>query len=51
MIPLITGGSGLFGRKTVLHLLKDPEVDSVVSMDLVPPPDWLIQSWTKQLPV
>jgi UDP-glucose 4-epimerase len=44
---LVTGGSGLFGRKTVLHLLRDPEVDSVVSMDLAPPPDWPLKTIEK----
>ncbi|MFC1948974.1 NAD-dependent epimerase/dehydratase family protein [Chloroflexota bacterium] len=43
MIPLVIGGSGLFGRKTVSHLLEDPEVTSVVSMDLAPPTDWFMK--------
>ncbi|OGO17108.1 MAG: hypothetical protein A2Z15_03415 [Chloroflexi bacterium RBG_16_50_11] len=37
---LVTGGSGLFGRKTVMYLLKDPDVKTVVSMDLTPPKEW-----------
>jgi UDP-glucose 4-epimerase len=37
---LVIGGSGLFGRKTVIHLLRDPEISSVVSLDIVPPPAW-----------
>ncbi|MBN1160562.1 MAG: SDR family oxidoreductase [Dehalococcoidales bacterium] len=41
---LVTGGSGLFGRKTVLYLLNDPEVKTVVSMDLTPPKEWLMKS-------
>ena len=41
---LILGGSGLFGRKTAEFLLKEPEVKSVVSFDLTPPPDWFIKS-------
>ena len=44
MVPLIMGGSGLFGRKTVYYLLQDPEITSVVSMDLVPPPEWFMKS-------
>jgi nucleoside-diphosphate-sugar epimerase len=37
---LVIGGSGLFGRKIVAHLLRDSDVDTVVSMDVNPPPDW-----------
>lgn len=37
---LVIGGSGLFGRKIVMHLLRDREVSSVVSMDIVPPGEW-----------
>jgi nucleoside-diphosphate-sugar epimerase len=44
---LVTGGSGLFGGKTVLYLLKDPDVKSVVSFDLMPPKDWLMKSIEK----
>lgn len=40
---LVIGGNGLFGRKTVLHLLQDPEVSSVTSMDLAPPTDWFMK--------
>jgi len=43
MNVLVIGGSGLFGRKTVLHLLQDPEVSSVTSMDLAPPNDWFMK--------
>ena len=39
---LVTGGSGLFGRKTVLYLLNDPDVKTVVSMDLAPPQKWFM---------
>jgi UDP-glucose 4-epimerase len=46
---LVTGGSGLFGRKTLLHLLHDPEVDSVTSMDLAPPPDWFLKTIEKYM--
>jgi len=44
---LVIGGSGMFGRKTVLYLLKDRDVKTVVSMDLIPPPDWFIKSLGK----
>ncbi|MFC1900369.1 NAD-dependent epimerase/dehydratase family protein [Chloroflexota bacterium] len=37
------GGSGLFGRKTVYHLLQDKDVDSVTSMDLAPPREWFMK--------
>jgi UDP-glucose 4-epimerase len=37
---LVIGGSGLFGRKTVIHLLRDAGVSSVVSMDVIPAPAW-----------
>ncbi len=40
MNVLVIGGSGLFGRKTVAYLLSDSEVKSVVSFDLVLPPEW-----------
>ncbi len=43
MNVLVIGGSGLFGRKTVAYLLADPEVKSVVSLDLVPPPEWFMK--------
>jgi len=38
MRALVIGGSGLFGKKTVLSLLRDPDFDKVVSLDVVPPP-------------
>ncbi len=41
---LVIGGNGLFGRKTVLHLLRDEEVSLVVSMDVIPPKEWLLKS-------
>jgi UDP-glucose 4-epimerase len=41
---LVIGGSGLFGRKTVSYLLRDPDVEKVVSMDLNPPKDWFVKS-------
>ncbi len=39
MRVLVIGGSGLFGKKSVLALLRDPEVERVVSMDPAPPWD------------
>ncbi len=47
MKALVIGGSGLFGRKTCSYLLQDPEVTSVVSVDLAPPRDWFIKSIEK----
>jgi nucleoside-diphosphate-sugar epimerase len=44
MNVMVLGGSGLFGRKTVEHLLKDKEVEAVVSVDLVQPPAWAMKS-------
>jgi UDP-glucose 4-epimerase len=44
---LVMGGSGLFGRKTVAALLKDPEVRAVVSLDMAPPPDWFMKTVEK----
>jgi nucleoside-diphosphate-sugar epimerase len=46
---LVTGGSGLFGRKTVLYLLNDPDVKTVVSMDLLPPKEWFMKSIGKNI--
>lgn len=43
MRVVVLGGSGLFGRKTVLHLLKDPEIEFVVSSDIMPPKDWILK--------
>ncbi len=40
---LVIGGSGLFGRKTIIHLLQDKEVSSVTSMDLAPPKEWFMK--------
>jgi nucleoside-diphosphate-sugar epimerase len=47
MKALVIGGSGLFGRKTAAYLLQDPDVTSVVSMDLTPPRDWFMKSIEK----
>ena len=44
MNVLILGGSGLFGRKTCLYLLKDKEISGVVSMDITPPQEWFLKS-------
>jgi len=44
MNVLVIGGSGLFGRKTISYLVKDPDVSAVVSMDLNPPVDWFLRS-------
>jgi nucleoside-diphosphate-sugar epimerase len=41
---LVIGGSGLLGRKTVLHLVRDNEIARVVAMDVVPPKEWIIKS-------
>ena len=47
MKVLVIGGSGLFGRKTVLHLLQDKDVTSVVSMDMAPPKEWFMKEIEK----
>jgi UDP-glucose 4-epimerase len=44
MRVLVVGGCGMLGRKTVAHLLSDPSVEKVVSMDVAPPPDWFLKS-------
>ena len=44
---IVMGGSGMFGRKTVQHLLQDPEIGKVVSMDIAPPPEWALKSIEK----
>jgi nucleoside-diphosphate-sugar epimerase len=41
---MVVGGSGLFGRKTIIHLLCDDAVSSVISLDVNPPPDWFAKS-------
>ncbi|MFC2010084.1 NAD-dependent epimerase/dehydratase family protein [Chloroflexota bacterium] len=40
---MVLGGSGLFGRKTVLHMLEDKDIENVVSVDIAPPPDWAMK--------
>jgi nucleoside-diphosphate-sugar epimerase len=47
MNVLVIGGSGLFGRKTLLHLLADEDISCVVDMDVVPPPAWIMKSIEK----
>jgi UDP-glucose 4-epimerase len=44
---LLMGGSGLFGRKTAAALLKDPEIKTVVSLDMAPPPAWFMKTIAK----
>jgi len=44
MNVLVIGGSGLLGRKTMLHLVRDKEITRVVGMDVVPPKEWIIKS-------
>jgi len=39
---LVIGGNGLFGRKTVLKLLKDTDISRVVAMDVLPPKEWIL---------
>jgi UDP-glucose 4-epimerase len=41
---LVIGGSGLLGRKTILHLVRDKEIARVVGMDVVPPKEWIKKS-------
>lgn len=42
MNVLVIGGNGLFGRKTVLKLLQDTDISGVVSMDVIPPKEWIM---------
>jgi UDP-glucose 4-epimerase len=44
---LVIGGSGLLGRKTLLHLVRDGEIKRVVGMDVAAPPPWIIKSMGK----
>ena len=46
---LVMGGSGLFGRKTVMYLLNDPDIKTVVSFDLDPPKKWFMKSIEKNV--
>jgi nucleoside-diphosphate-sugar epimerase len=43
MRALVIGGSGMFGRKTVLHMLQDKDFTGVVSMDVAPPTGWCLK--------
>ena len=47
MKVLVLGGTGLFGRKTALHLLQDKDVSLVVAMDVNPPKEWMLKSIDK----
>jgi len=47
MNVLVMGGSGLFGRKTAAYLVSDPDIKTVVSLDLTPPKDWFMKSIEK----
>ncbi|MBI2850254.1 MAG: NAD(P)-dependent oxidoreductase [Chloroflexi bacterium] len=47
MNVLVIGGTGLFGRKTALHLLQDKDVSLVVAMDVNPPKEWMLKSIDK----
>ena len=47
MRVLVLGGNGLFGRKTIIRLLQDPEVEIVVSMDVTPVKAWVMKSIEK----
>ncbi len=44
MKTLVIGGNGLFGKKCVLALLRDPEVERVVTMDVAPPPAYFLKT-------
>ena len=44
---LVIGGSGLFGRKTVVKLLEDKDVKTVVNMDVAPPREYYLKSIAK----
>lgn len=44
MRVLVIGGSGLFGKKSVLALLRDPEVERVVTMDVTSPAPYFLKS-------
>jgi len=43
MNVMVLGGSGMFGRKTVLHMLQDKDIENVVSVDIAPPPQWALK--------
>ncbi len=43
MKVLVLGGGGLFGRKTMVQLVHDPDIELAVAMDVVPMKDWVIK--------
>ncbi len=43
MNVLVLGGSGLFGRKTVIRLSREKEISTVVSMDVTPTKEWVLK--------
>jgi nucleoside-diphosphate-sugar epimerase len=43
MNVLVLGGSGLFGRKTIIRLTRDEDVSLVVSMDVIPTKEWVLR--------
>jgi nucleoside-diphosphate-sugar epimerase len=43
MNVLVLGGGGLFGRKTMVQLTRDPAITLGVSMDVVPTRDWVMK--------
>ncbi|MFC1920551.1 NAD-dependent epimerase/dehydratase family protein [Chloroflexota bacterium] len=49
MKVLVLGGNGLFGRKTVINLVKDPDIETVVSMDVSPVKPWVMKSLEKHI--
>ncbi len=49
MNVLVLGGGGLFGRKTVIQMARDPDISLVVSMDVVPARDWVLKSIGPQM--
>ena len=49
MNVLVLGGGGLFGRKTMVQLTRDPEVSLAVSMDVVPTKDWVVKEIGPQM--
>ncbi|MFC2038648.1 NAD-dependent epimerase/dehydratase family protein [Chloroflexota bacterium] len=48
MNVLVLGGTGMYGRKTVLKLLQDKDVSKVVSMDISPPKEWFMKQIEKE---
>ena len=45
MNVLVIGGNGLFGRKTVLKLLQDTDISRIISMDVIPPKEWIVTKY------